>query len=118
MVWVNVSDGDAALKQISCFSSLVFSYVAHQLVFPLVKNLRRPTERRISKIFTRVHATEIGVYFIVGMAGYLLLSEHIQERPINAMVIASIQTIPISVGKFLMVLALFFIVPINLFPAR
>jgi len=55
---------------------------------------------------------------MVGMAGYLLLSEHINERAINSMVMASIQTIPISIGKLLMVFALFFATPINTFPAR
>ena len=52
------------------------------------------------------------------MAGYLLLAEHIQDRQINSMVMASVQTLPISVGKLLMVFALFFAVPINTFPAR
>lgn len=52
------------------------------------------------------------------MAGYLLLAEHIQDRPINAMVIATVQTIPISIGKFLIVFAVFFNIPINIFGAR
>ena len=114
----NISNWDSVITQIQTISSLVFSYVAHQLTFPLVSNLKNPTRRRIDKVFFRVHVTEIISYFLVGMAGYLLLAEHIDERPINSMVMASVQTIPISVGKLLMVFALFFAVPINTFPAR
>ena len=57
-------------------------------------------------------------YFLVGMAGYLLLAEHIQRRPINSMVMASIQTIPMSIGKLTLVMAIFFVIPINIFPSR
>lgn len=57
-------------------------------------------------------------YIVVGMAGYLLLAEHSAVRPINAIVMGSIQTIPVSLGKLLMVASLFFAVPLNLFPAR
>lgn len=34
------------------------------------------------------------------------------------MVMASITTTPMSIGKCLMIVALFFAVPLNLFPAR
>ena len=34
------------------------------------------------------------------------------------MVMASIQTIPMSIGKLTLVLAIFFVIPINLFPSR
>ena len=78
------------LKQVQAFSSLMFCYVAHHLVFPLTKNLRNPTKPRIDKIFNRVHIVEVISYFLVGMAGYLLLFEYINERPINSMVMASI----------------------------
>ena len=52
------------------------------------------------------------------MAGYLLLAEHADKVPINSMVMASIETIPINIGKFLLSMAVFFCVPINIFPAR
>ena len=84
----------------------------------MTRNLRNPTKPRIDKIFGRVHVVEILSYFLVGMAGYLLLSEYIEERAINSMVMASIQTIPMSVGKFTLVLAIFFVIPINIFPSR
>ena len=88
------------------------------MVFPLIQDLKNPTEKRVNKIIWRVHVTEIISNFLVGMAGYILLAEHIADLPINAMVMASIQTIPMSIGKFLMALSLFFSLPLNLFAAR
>ncbi len=99
-------------------ASLIFCYVNHQLVFPLVLDLKNPSKQRLDKVFRRVHITEIISYILVGMAGYLLLAEHSSERPINAIVLASIQTIAISIGKLLMVFSLFFAVPLNLYPAK
>ena len=81
-------------------------------------DLKNPTKRRMDKIFLRVHLTEVISYIVVGMAGYLLLVQHIPERDINPIVIASILTTPVTVGKFLMAISLFFAVPLNLFPAR
>ncbi len=69
-------------------------------------------------MFNRVHITEIISYILVGLTGYLLLAEHVDARPINAMVMASIQTTLMSIGKCFMVVYMFFAVPLNLFPAR
>ena len=113
-----MSDTEEILGQIQAFSSFVFCYMCHQLVFPLVNDLKNPTDRRMTKVFRRVHISEITGNIMVGIAGYLLLLEHIHHIPINAMVLASIQTIPISVGKFLMVISLFLSIPLNMFPAR
>jgi len=113
-----VSGWDTSVKQIQALASMVFSYLGHHLVFPLLKTLRNPIKRRIDTIFTRVLITEIISYFLVGMAGYLLLAEYITERAISPMVIATVQTIPISIGKFLIVFAVFFNIPINIFGAR
>jgi hypothetical protein len=55
---------------------------------------------------------------VVGMSGYLLLEENATKLPINAVVMASISTTSMAVGKCLMVVSLFFAVPLNLFPAR
>lgn len=52
------------------------------------------------------------------MSGYILLVEHVPERQINAVVLASIVTSPMSLGKLFMVISLFFAIPLNLFPAR
>ena len=106
------------LHYVQAFSSIMFCYVSHHLVFPLMMNLRRPTKKRINTIFSRVHVIEVSCYYIIGMAGYLLLAEHVDKVPINSMVMASIETIPISIGKFLLSCAVFFCVPINIFPAR
>jgi amino acid permease len=115
---LDLNDWDSFMGQLQGFSSLIFCYVSHQMVFPLINDLRDPNKRRIDKVFMRVHITEVICNIMVGMAGYLLLAEHISSRPINAMVLASIQTLPISIGKTLMVFSLFFSVPLNLFPAR
>ena len=44
--------------------------------------------------------------------------EHDEDYPIAAMVITSIPTTLVTIGKAAMVLALFFAVPLNMFPAR
>ena len=105
-------------KQLQGLASIIFCYVNHQLVFPLVNDLKNPTKRRMDKVFFRVHLTEIIVYIAVGMTGYLLLVEHADTRQINSVVMASILTTAMSLGKCLMVASLFFAVPLNLFPAR
>ncbi len=105
-------------QQTQGLASLIFCYVNHQLVFPLVSHLKNPNKRRLDKVFRRSHITEAISYILVGMAGYLLLAEHSAERPINAIVLASIQTIAMSIGKLLMVFSLFFAVPLNLVPTK
>lgn len=87
-------------------------------MFPLIHDLKNPTKKRMDKIFFRVHFTEIVSYALIGLAGYLLLVEHAETRPINAIVIASIVTTPVSIAKLLLVLSIFFSVPLNLYPAR
>jgi amino acid permease len=116
--WYEEGGWDSFFDQVQSFSSLIFCYVTHQLVFPLISALENPTKRRVTKVFWRVHVTEFLSYFIVGMAGYLLLAEHVKERPINSMVLTSIQTVPISIGKFLKVIGLFLAIPLNLYSAR
>jgi amino acid permease len=116
--WFALDSWSDFSEQLQGLASLIFCYVNHQLVFPLFFDLKNPSKRRIIKIFNRVHITEMIVYILVGMSGYLLLAEHSAVRPINAIVMASIQTIPMSFGKLLMVFSLFFAVPLNLFPAR
>ena len=51
------SGWDTTVKQIQALASMVFSYLGHHLVFPLLKTLKNPTKRRIDKIFTRVLIT-------------------------------------------------------------
>lgn len=109
---------DGISLQAQGFASLIFSFVNHQLIFPLMYDLKNPTKKRMDKIFLRVHLTEVISYIVVGMAGYLLLVQHIPARDINPIVIASIPTLPVTIGKFLMAISLFFAVPLNLFPAK
>jgi amino acid permease len=99
-------------------AAIVFCYVNHQLVFPLVFDLKNPTKKRLDKVFFRVHATEVVTYLAVGLSGYLLLSEQIDKIAISSVVMSSILTSTMTLGKIFMVVALFFAVPLNLFPAR
>ncbi len=87
-------------------------------MFHLIHDLNNPTKKRMDKIFFRVHFTEIVSYLVIGMAGYLLLVEYVPERDINAVVMASILTTPMSIGKLLLALSLIQSIPLNLFPAR
>ncbi len=89
------------------------------MLFPLIKELRDPNERRLNKIFTRAHMVESVLYFVLGLCGYLLLCEHVHEHiPIEAMVMASIKTTIMTIGKLGMSFALFFVIPMNFFAAR
>ena len=72
--WFEADGWNAFSEQLQGLASLVFCYVNHQLVFPLVFDLKNPTKKRLDKIFNRVHITEIISYFLVGLAGYLLLA--------------------------------------------
>jgi amino acid permease len=116
--WAYLDGYKAFSQQVQGLASIIFCYVNHQLVFPLVFDLKNPTKRRLTKVFNRVHITEVIAYSLVGMCGYLLLEPHEGLRPINALVMASIPTTSMAIGKCLMVVSLFFAVPLNLFPAR
>ena len=97
---------------------MIFCYVNHQLVFPVSNNLARPTDKRLHKIFLRSHVVEFIIYCLLGLFAYFLLLEHVNIIPIEPMVLTSITSSVISLGKLFMVFALFFAVPLNLFPAR
>ena len=49
---------------------------------------------------------------------YLLLVEHVKKYPIAAMVIVSIPTTLVTIGKVAMCLALFIAISLNMFPAK
>lgn len=99
-------------------ASILFCYVNHQMLFPLSMSLKRPTSQRFSKIINRVHVIEFLAYSIIGITAYLLLIEHLEVHKIAPVVIASIPTKIVMIGKILMLAALFFAVPLNMFPAR
>ena len=99
-------------------ATFIFCFVNHQLLFPLRQDLKNPTKRRLDKIFNRVHLTELICYIFVGLSGYLLLSEYESQREISSLVIASIPTAAVSIGKLLLIVALFIAIPLNIFPSR
>lgn len=90
--WFSVNGWEAFSESMQGLAAVIFCYVNHQLVFPLVFDLKNPTKKRLDKVFFRVHTTEVIAYFTVGLSGYLLLSEHIDTRPINSVVMGSILT--------------------------
>ena len=99
-------------------ASIMFCFVSHQLLFPVIIGLARPTKRRMSKIVTRVHFTECIIYLLLGSLGYLLLLEYEDIHPIGAMVITSIPINVVTIGKILMIFSLFLAIPMNIFPSR
>jgi amino acid permease len=113
-----VNGWSAFSENMQGLAAIIFCYVNHQLVFPLVYDLKNPTKKRLDKVFYRVHTTEIIIYLTVGLCGYLLLSEHADKFPINSVVMGSIMTSTMTLGKIFMVVALFFAIPLSLFPAR
>lgn len=71
--WMDTDGWKSFSQQVQGIASIIFCYVNHQLVFPLVFDLKNPTKKRLDKVFNRVHITEVIVYTMVGMSGYLLL---------------------------------------------
>lgn len=58
------------------------------------------------------------VYVTIGLLGYLLLSQHEDIVPISPLVITSIPTLPLMLGKIMLIGALFFGLPLQIFTAR
>lgn len=118
VTWFELNSWEDLSLQVQGLASIIFCYVNHQLVFPLAFDLKNPTKKRLDKIFNRVHIVECIFYSAVGLTGYLLLVEHDDTLPIAPVVMASIQTNSMTIGKLFMLIALFFAVPLNLFPAK
>lgn len=116
--WFSVDGWNAFSQDMQAIAACIFCFVNHQLVFPLVFDLKNPTKRRLDKVFYRVHSTEIMVYASVGICGYFLLEEHLDSFPIGCMVMTSILSSIMTLGKIFMIVALFFAVPLSLFPCR
>lgn len=55
-------------------AAIFFCYVSHQMVFPLVQDLKNPTKKRLTKVFSRNHITLLTIYSSIGIFAYLLLS--------------------------------------------
>ena len=69
-------------------------------------------------LWKRLWVLLVSEWYFIGISGYLLLVEHEDVEPIGAMVITNITTIPMSIGKFLMVFSLYICIPLNMFPSR
>ena len=106
---------DQPLQLMAAVANTVFCFVNHQMIFPLAHELKRPSLIRLKRIFNRAHFFESSVYLTVVLFGYLLVFELQIIQPI---VIESIRTVPMLVGKCLMMITLFFAVPLNTMPAR
>lgn len=90
--WFNF---DNPWLQLVGFANTIFCYVNHQMIFPMADELVKPSKRRLHKIFDRAHFTEGIIYLLVGLMGYLLLF----EQSIDSVVLQSITTIPMLIGK-------------------
>jgi amino acid permease len=99
-------------------SGIFFAFLNHQFIFPLISHLKRPTKRRTERIFITAHIEEIIIYITIGLTGYLLLSQHVDVVPISPLVITSIPTFPLMLGKIMLIGALFFALPLQVFTAR
>lgn len=89
-----------------------------QFVFPLISHLKKPNRKRVEYIFRWAHIEEIAIYMLVGWLGYLLLVQHQDILPISPLVITSMPTWPLLIGKLMLVFALFFRLPMLLFTTK
>jgi amino acid permease len=97
---------------------LFYVFLNHQFVFPLISNLKKPTKKRVDKIFVYSHIEIYAIDVTIALLGYLLLAQHLDKVPISALVISNIPTLPLLIGKIFLASALFFSLPIQIFAAR
>lgn len=57
-------------------ASVIFCYINHQLVFPTCRNMKDPTPARLNACFRNSNFSELVLYVVIGLSGYLLLIEH------------------------------------------
>lgn len=55
---------------------------------------------------------------LYGIMGYLLLAQHQDIIPISSLIITSIPTIPLTFGKIMVTVALFYRIPLQLFTTK
>lgn len=116
--WITFDDWEELSLLAQGMASILFCYVNHQMLFPLSMSLKRPNSRRFTKIINRVHAIEFILYATIGITAYLLLLQHVDKHKIAPVVLSSIPILIVTIGKVIMLAALFFAVPLNMFPAR
>jgi amino acid permease len=112
--WFTNKQLESVSLMLQGLAAILFCYVSHQMLFPLVGSLKRPSRGRFNKIINRVHAAELISYFLVGITAYLLLL----NDKIDPVVISSIPTGVMTFGKILMLASLFIAVPLNMYPGR
>lgn len=58
------------------------------------------------------------MYLIVGIFSYCLLIENEHIFPIGSMVLTIVNTLPMAIGKGVIIVSIFLALPLFLFPAR
>jgi amino acid permease len=99
-------------------SGIFYTFLNPQFIFPLISHLKRPTRKRVDRIFQYSHYELLLVYLGIGILGYLLLSQHVDVVPISSLVVISIPTPPMLLGKLVLAVAMFFLFPLQVFTAR
>ena len=69
-------------------------------------------------VFFWAHVQEFIIYGLLGLLGYLLLAQHRDILPISPLILASIPTPLVTLGKIMLTLALFFRLPLQLFTTK
>lgn len=62
-------------KYLSTFSIFLFGFASHNGILAVIKELKRPNSRRTMKVLNRAMALEIGMYGIIGLAGFFSIIE-------------------------------------------
>jgi amino acid permease len=99
-------------------SGIFYTFLNPQFVFPLISHLKKPTRKRVDRIFMYSHCELLLIYLGIGILGYLLLSQHLDVVPIASLIVISIPTPPLLLGKLILAIAMFFIFPLQVFTAR
>lgn len=77
MKWFNFDNlpnaANHIILQFAVIATVIFCYVNHQMLFPLMSHLKRPSFPRLFKIIRRVHVGEIIFYLLISYSGYLFL---------------------------------------------
>jgi amino acid permease len=116
--WWKPWEGDYFYIWMQCIAGAFYTFLNHQFIFPLISHLKRPTKKRVDRIFVVCHIEEYIVYSIIGLMGYFLLSQHIDTIPIAALVVTSISTLPLFLAKMSLCVANFLAFPLQIFAAR
>ena len=99
-------------------SGIFYTFLNPQFVFPLISHLKRATRKRVNRIFLYSHIELFFIYLVIGVFGYLLLSQHIDIVPVASLIVISIPTPPLLLGKLVLAIAMFFTFPLQNFTAR